>query len=266
MIGHDLQSGAAGPAEFTCGAPVPLLSAHGITLPGVLDNIDIEVGAGETIGIGGLVGSGRTSLLRALAGLEPRSRGELRIDGRSVPWPHTPRRALRAGIALVPEDRKIQGLVLGMSAMANITMTNFEQVSRFGFLSGRVMANAARAVTREFGFAENRVATAVRHLSGGNQQKILLGKWRFRQPKVLLVDEPTRGIDVRAKEEILATLRRLCEQGVGIVIVSSELEEVVAISHRVLVLAEGRVVATLDRAVAPIRVEDILNAAFNVIE
>ena len=267
MIGHDLQTDAAtGPTKVTHYSAPPLLSARGITLPGVLDDIAIEVHAGETVGIGGLVGSGRSSLLRSLAGLEPHSRGELRIEGKAVPWPHTPRRALRVGIALVPEDRKTQGLVLGMSAMANITMTNYDEVSRLGFLSTRLMAARSRDVAREIGFAENRVATSVRHLSGGNQQKILMGKWRFHQPRILLVDEPTRGIDVRAKEEILATLRRLSDQGLGVVIASSELEEVVAISHRVLVLAEGRVVTVLDHAVARIRVEDILRSAFNVSE
>ena len=265
MIGHDLQtSGSAGTSDGVRASAPPLLAARGITLPGVLNDIDIEVRAGETLGIGGLVGSGRTSLLRSLAGLEPRSRGELQIQGKPVTWPRAPRRALRLGIALVPEDRKTLGLVLGMSAMNNITMTNYREVSRLGFLSARTMVKRARAVAREFGFDENRVGTAVRHLSGGNQQKILLGKWRFHQPKILLVDEPTRGIDVRAKEEILATLRRLSEEGLGIIIVSSELEEVVAISNRVLVLSEGRTVAELDRALAPIRVEHILNSAFQV--
>lgn len=267
MIGHDLQTDAIKRTTKVANYSMPpLLSAKRITLPGVLDDIDIEVHAGETVGIGGLVGSGRSSLLRALAGLEPRSRGELQVEGKPVSWPHTPRRALKIGIALVPEDRKTQGLVLGMSAMANITMTNFDEVSRLGFLSARTMAARSREVAREFGFAENRVATSVRHLSGGNQQKILLGKWRFHQPRILLVDEPTRGIDVKAKEEILATLRRLSDQGLGIVIVSSELEEIAAISDRVLVLAEGRVVAGLDRGSTEIRVEDILNAAFGVSE
>jgi ABC-type sugar transport system ATPase subunit len=126
------------------------------------------------------------------------------------------------------------------------------------------MAAKARGVAREFGFDEKRVGTVVRNLSGGNQQKVLLGKWRYSLPRVLLVDEPTRGIDVGAKEEILTTLRKLADQGIGIVIVSSELEEVVAASDRILVLSEGHAVAELDNAGGNVRVRDILDAAFRV--
>jgi ABC-type sugar transport system ATPase subunit len=265
MIGHDLQpeGTVARRTARRPGAP-PLLSAHGINVPGALTDIDIDVHPGEIVGIGGLVGSGRTSLLRALAGLEPHSSGRLQIEGAPVRWPHTPRAALRAGIALVPEDRKAQGLVLGMNAMDNITMAKFSTVSHFGVISTRAMTEQSRVVAREFGFNESRVGAIVRNLSGGNQQKVLLGKWRHRKPRVLLVDEPTRGIDVGAKEEILATLQRLAQEGLGIVIVSSELEEVVAASDRVLVLSEGHAVAELRATDAPILVQDILNAAFRV--
>jgi len=219
---------------------------------------------GEIVGIGGLVGSGRSSLLRSLAGFEPRSSGTLAIDGAPVSWPTTPRMALDAGIALVPEDRKTQGLVLGMSAMANITMPDYGSVARFGVVSDRRMAEQARIVAREFGFDEARVGTIVRNLSGGNQQKVLLGRWRYSLPRVLLVDEPTRGIDVGAKEEILITLRKLAGQGLGIIVVSSELEEVVQMGDRILVLSEGRAVASLDAADGPVGVRDILEAAFKV--
>jgi ABC-type sugar transport system ATPase subunit len=262
MIGHDLRERQT--TRRTLAATEPLLSARSVTLPGALDDISLVVRPGEIVGIGGLVGSGRSSLLRCLAGLEPLSRGELRIGSKDVAWPRTPARALRAGIALVPEDRKTQGLVLGMTAMDNIAMTGFAKVARLGFLSDRAMRERTRSVAREFGFAETRLATIVRNLSGGNQQKVLLGKWRYHQPRVLLVDEPTRGIDVGAKEEILATLRRLADTGVGIVMVSSELEEVVEISDRVIVLSEGRLVAELGGKGAPARVRDILSAAFRV--
>ncbi|SDB58464.1 sugar ABC transporter ATP-binding protein [Bauldia litoralis] len=264
MIGHDLvEPSSRTPFAGKAGA-APLLSATGVSLPGALEGIDIEVRPGEIVGIGGLVGSGRSSLLRALSGFEPKSTGTLAIDGEAVPWPKTPRMAILAGIALVPEDRKTQGLVLGMSAMANITMPNFGGVASLGVISDRRMASSARGVARDFGFDENRVGTTVRNLSGGNQQKVLLGRWRYSLPKVLLVDEPTRGIDVGAKEEILVTLRRLAAQGLGIIVVSSELEEVVQMGDRVLVLSEGRAVARLDAAHAPIKVKDILEAAFKV--
>jgi len=265
MIGHDLQPEGT-VARVTARRPgaAPLLSARAINVPGALTDISIDVHPGEIVGIGGLVGSGRTSLLRALAGLEPHSSGQLTIEGAPVRWPHTPRAALRAGIALVPEDRKAQGLVLGMNAMDNITMAKFSTVARFGVISTRAMAEQSRVVAREFGFNESRVGAIVRNLSGGNQQKVLLGKWRHRKPRVLLVDEPTRGIDVGAKEEILATLQRLAAEGLGIVIVSSELEEVVAASDRVLVLSEGQAVAELRATDKPVLVQDILNAAFRV--
>ena len=126
------------------------------------------------------------------------------------------------------------------------------------------VASKARSVAREFGFAENRIGTIMRNLSGGNQQKVLLGKARFREPKILLVDEPTRGIDVGAKDEIMSTLRRLADAGLGIIVVSSDLEEVIAASDRIIVMSEGLSVAELDQGDAPATVQDILNAAFKV--
>ena len=201
-----------------------------------------------------------------MAGLEPHSHGEMIVQGEGVNWPLSPRDALRLGIAMVPENRKTQGLVLGMSSVDNIAMTNFRAVSRMGVLSAGAMQAAARRVAGDFGFDESRLAAPMRQLSGGNQQKILLGKWYFRAPRVLLIDEPTRGIDIGAKEEIMDTLQRLAADGLGIVIVSSELEEVVAISHRVIVLSEGRQVAGFDASERTLTVQDILAAAFRLNE
>jgi ABC-type sugar transport system ATPase subunit len=264
MIGHDVvENQRVQRAPRPAGA-APLLSARGVTVPDAIEGVDIDLNPGEIVGIGGLVGSGRTSLLRALAGLESRSTGELIIDGEPVAWPRTPREALRSGIVLVPEDRKSQGLVLGMSAMDNIALAKFGAISRFGIISNTAMLARSRAVAREFGFAEDRVGTLVRNLSGGNQQKILLGKARFRGPRILLIDEPTRGIDIGAKDEIMTTLRRLAEEGLGIIVVSSDLEEVLAASDRILVMSEGHRVAELDQTKGSLQVQDILNAAFKV--
>ncbi|MGO4836793.1 ATP-binding cassette domain-containing protein, partial [Rhizobiaceae sp. 2RAB30] len=160
--------------------------------------------------------------------------------------------------------RKTQGLVLGLSALENIALTSFGRVARLGMISHGAMRAAGESVVGKFGFQPSRLETTVRELSGGNQQKILLSKWYYRKPKVLLVDEPTRGIDVGAKEEILSTLRELADEGLSIVVVSSELEEVVAISDRVIVLSEGRLVAELDGETRPIDVNEILGAAFGV--
>jgi ABC-type sugar transport system ATPase subunit len=266
MIGRDLRTTETPrrKAPSAAGTDQTILSVRSVSIPGVLHGVDLDIRRGEIVGLGGLVGSGRTSLLRSLAGLEPRSRGEMSIEGKAVGWPQTPAQALAAGISLVPEDRKTQGLVLSMTAASNITMTDYGQVSKFGVLSARAVARRSREVARRFGFDETGLSSLVRNLSGGNQQKVLLSKWGYRQPKVLLVDEPTRGIDIGAKQEILFTLREMAEVGLGILIVSSELEEVVIACDRVLVLAEGRIVARLDHSISLVRVEDILRAVFNV--
>ena len=265
MIGREIQTESVSrPPPVLVQGRAPVLEAKGVSIPGILHDIDIVVQPGEIVGLGGLVGSGRTSLLRALAGLEPNSAGRLLINGKPITWPKTPHHALRAGIALVPEDRKLQGLVLQMTGTSNITMTNYGLVSRFGVLSASQMAKRSAEVAGKFGFDPKRLSAAVRNLSGGNQQKVLLSKWGYDPPRLLLVDEPTRGIDIGAKAEILATLRQMAESGVGVVIVSSELEEVVTTCDRILVMTSGRVVAHLDHSVAPVKVEDILHAAFEV--
>ena len=242
----------------------PVLAASGITVPGAISDVEIEVHAGEVVGIGGLVGSGRTSLLRALAGLAPKSTGQMQVDGREVPWPHTVRRALGYGIALIPEDRKTQGLVLPMSVMDNIALSDFGRIARAGFLSPRSVQRATADVGADFGLSKSRLRDLAWQLSGGNQQKLLLARWKHATPRVLLADEPTRGIDVGAKAEILRSLEAMAAEGLGIVIVSSELEEVAAVADRVLVLSEGLQVGTLDGAEEHITPAAILNLAFRV--
>jgi ABC-type sugar transport system ATPase subunit len=266
MLGHaePVWSGAPATVRQTSGDEV--LRAEGITVPKAVEGIDVRVSRGEVVGLGGLVGSGRTTVLRALAGLEPSSTGRIWIDGEERRWPRSPREALGYGIALVPEDRKDQGLVQGLSAMRNITLSDLRSVSRHGFVSRRLMRERARELAGAYGFDAARVEETTRNLSGGNQQKLLLARWAHRPPRVLLCDEPTRGIDVGAKEEILATLQRLAAGGLAVVVVSSELEEVVAISDRVTVLSEGRAVAELGAEQGGITVERILGAAFGLEE
>lgn len=264
MVGHEVEEYRRVQRNDRPAGAAPLLVAKGVTLPGVCEDISLSLQPGEILGIGGLVGSGRSSLLRALAGVEPNARGEMIIEGRQIPWPTRPRQAMRAGLALVPEDRKAQGLVLGMRAMDNIVMSNMGRVMRAGFLSEAAIANVSRRIAREFGYAEHRIGTMVRHLSGGNQQKVLLAKARFSGPKILMVDEPTRGIDIGAKDEIMATLRALADEGMGIIVVSSDLEEVIQISDRILVMSHGRLVDEIDQSRGPATVSDILNSAFGV--
>jgi ABC-type sugar transport system ATPase subunit len=241
-----------------------LLAAEDVTVPGAIEGVDLTLREGEILGVAGLVGSGRSTLLRALAGLEPKSTGRLRVRGKHVPWPRTVRHARALGIALLPEDRKGQGLVLGLTAMENVVMGDLSSVTRMGLVSPQAMHAAASRVVGDFGFSTERLRTRVRHLSGGNQQKLLLARWKHSRPLILLADEPTRGIDVGAKDEITTALEAMAEEGIGIVLVSSELAEVAAVSDQVLVLSRGSLVATLSGSNGDITVSEMLHAAFAV--
>ncbi|MHB8695515.1 MAG: sugar ABC transporter ATP-binding protein [Solirubrobacteraceae bacterium] len=241
-----------------------VLAATGVTVPGAITDVEIEVHAGEVVGVGGLVGSGRSTLLRALSGLEPHSRGRMWLDGQEVAWPRTVRRALSYGIALLPEDRKSQGLVLSMSAMDNIALSGFARSARHGFLSPGSVERATHPIGEKFGFRRDRLRDPARQLSGGNQQKLLLARWNYMTPRILLADEPTRGIDVGAKADILKALESMAERGLGLVIVSSELEEVASVADRVLVLSEGLMAGNLGRSEGRlIAASEILHLAFN---
>jgi len=187
------------------------------------------------------------------------------MDGFEVAWPRSPRDAIRLGICLVPEDRKGQGLAMRMTGAENVAMSDFKAVARFGIVSRPHLLESAERCARDYGLPSRMLRGEVRHLSGGNQQKILLARWAHRRPRVLLADEPTRGIDIGAKDEILKSLDRLARASTAVVFVSSELEEVAAISDRIDVLAGGVRVAELTSAPAvPFSVPDILHAAFQV--
>jgi ABC-type sugar transport system ATPase subunit len=225
-----------------------ILRAEGVRVPGILTRVDLSVRSGEILGIGGLVGSGRSELLRALAGLDPASSGSLWVDGKPVPWPRSPRAAQRLGIALAPEDRKLQGLVLGMPAYDNVNLTSLGAVATGSVLLRSREVARASALASRVGLQKGAIRRTTRLLSGGNQQKVVLAKWIDRDVRVLLVDEPTRGIDVGAKAEIFSLLDELATKGMGIVMVSSELEEVVENSDRMILLGGGTVVGEFDGA------------------
>jgi rhamnose transport system ATP-binding protein len=243
-----------------------LLEVRGLSVPGILHDVDLTLREGEIVGIGGLVGSGRTTLLRSLAGLEPHAAGGCVVEGRECEWPKTVRAAQARGIALVPEDRKGQGLALHMTAADNVTMSDWGALRRRGLVSPRRTASEAAIVAKKFGFDPARICEPAGNLSGGNQQKLLLARWAHSTPKILLADEPTRGIDIGAKEEIMAALEAMACDGLAVIFVSSELEEVAAISDRVVVLAEGRVAGTLDRADGEITMSMILHTVFKTEE
>ena len=240
-----------------------LLSARGLAVPGHIEAIDLEIRAGEVLGVAGLVGSGRTTLLRALAGAEPRARGELEVEGKRLRWPRTVNASRKLGIALIPEDRKEQGLVMPMSAADNVAMGNLGAAVVGGLISRRKLTAQAVAATVALGFPTKRMQERASNFSGGNQQKLLMARWRYSQPRILLADEPTRGIDVGAKAELLEALKAMADDGLAVVVVSSELEEVSAISDRIVVLARGQLVAEFERTDEPIPTLPILKAAFS---
>ncbi len=235
-----------------------LLRAEGLAQHGRLHAIDLVVGEGEILGVAGLLGAGRSRLARVLAGAERPDAGRLRVDGRDVRF-RSPADAIRHGIVLLPEDRKRQGLVLGQTVAANLALPNLARLGRWGFVDP-----AAERVLARHWIDALRVRTtgpqqSARELSGGNQQKVVLGKWLAHGPRVLVVDEPTRGIDVHARSEIYTLLARLADEGLGVVMVSSELPEVIGLSDRVLVMARGRVTAHFARGEAT--ADRILHAA-----
>jgi ribose transport system ATP-binding protein len=205
-----------------------------------LSGVDLQVRSGEIVGIAGQAGSGRTSLAETLFGRWPHT-GSVRIDGREVELP-SPRAAMDAGIALVPEDRKRAGLVLTMSVRENLAMASWRRTSRKGLRRPAREATATTRVAADLSIRAANLEVAASTLSGGNQQKIAIGKWLLNEPSVLILDEPTRGVDVGAKAEIYVLIEELARQGMAVLVISSELLEVIRLAHRVVVMAKGEVV------------------------
>jgi len=247
MIGRPFE--AYFPGHLAAAPGEELLRVEGLTSPGKFRDVTFTLRAGEIVGLAGLVGAGRTQVAEALFGLDPAARGRVLLQGQPVTI-RRPGDALALGIGLVPEDRKRHGLILPMSALANISMPILERLARLGWvMSGRERAMAQRYFDRLSVRAPS-LDTATAALSGGTQQKIVLAKWLAAQCRVLLVDEPTRGVDVGAKAEIHALIDELARQGSAILLISSDLPEVINLSTRVLALRNGRVVGEASRAEA----------------
>jgi ABC-type sugar transport system ATPase subunit len=215
----------------------------------VLDNIDLEVRAGEIVGLAGLVGSGRTEVARAIFGADPVDSGQILLDGQPVSI-KSPSEAIKRGIALAPEDRKLQALVLALAVRENVSLPNLGRLSKFGFVRRREERNLAQRYIDALSVRTPSMEQKVVNLSGGNQQKVVLAKWLALSPKVLIVDEPTRGIDIGAKAEVHSLLSQLAESGVAILMISSELMEVLRMSDRIYVMREGRIAGELDHSEA----------------
>lgn len=213
----------------------------------LVDGVSFSVRGGEILGIFGLMGAGRTELLESIFGLHPDgTTGTVTIDGISAAI-ESPEHALRLGLGLVPEDRKHQGLILGMSVEHNISLSNLDKMESAWLLSGRNEKLHAQKFVEQFAIRTPAVTQTVRSLSGGNQQKVVLSRVLSRKPKVLMLDEPTRGIDVSAKREIYKVIDRLKHDGMAVVVASSELPELLGIADRVMVMCEGRKTALYDR-------------------
>lgn len=225
----------------------------------LVKEVSFSIRRGEVLGIFGLMGAGRTELLEALFGLHPRqTRGAVQMEGTTVKI-RSPQDAIQAGIALAPEDRKAQGLILKMSVGANASLSALSACERFGLIHPKKEQNLVGNFVRRLQIKTSSLRQPIQNLSGGNQQKVVLAKWLSTQPKVLLLDEPTRGVDVNAKKEIYRLIDQFTQSGLAVVMVSSELPEVLAISDRILVLCEGRKTAELARQEAS--EESIMEAA-----
>ncbi|MEU7010075.1 sugar ABC transporter ATP-binding protein [Streptomyces sp. NPDC046332] len=229
------------PAEPPAAAPV--LQLQGLSREGEFAPVDLEVRPGEIVGLAGLVGSGRSEILETVYGARKATAGRVVVDGRAL-RPGSVRDAVRAGLGLAPEERKAQGLLMLESVTRNVSVSTLARFSRAGWIDRTGEREAARAATRELSLRPDNPDAPIRTLSGGNQQKAVLARWLLRGCRVLLLDEPTRGVDVGARAELYAVIRRLADDGLAVLLVSSEVPEVLGLADRVLVLREGRVVHT----------------------
>ena len=224
-----------------------VLSVSGMRTPAHShEEISLELRAGEIVGLAGLVGAGRTELLETLFGIAPAVSGDISVGGETVAVTG-PRVAIAHGMALVPEDRKQQGLVIEMAVADNLSLASLERDQKRGRLNFEAEKSITEEMTEKMRIKTPSSRQVVRYLSGGNQQKVVLGKWLAMKPRVLLLDEPTRGIDIGAKQEIYALMEELAEEGVAILFVSSEMEEILGMSDRALVMHEGRLSGVLSR-------------------
>jgi len=210
-------------------------------------SVSFDAGKGEILGFAGLVGAGRSELAKAIVGLDTFATGEIRLDGEAVPVGN-PRAAIRRGVYLVPEDRRGEGLVVGMCLRENITLPSLRRFAPFHLIRHEQERKTAEEQIASLKIKTPGTETLVLNLSGGNQQKVVLGKWLAMEPKVMILDEPTRGIDVGAKAEIYRLMRALAEQGTVILMISSDMEEVLHVSDRVAVMHEGDITGVLERA------------------
>jgi ribose transport system ATP-binding protein len=247
IVGREIDGGVLSWQERTLPEePVPLLEARSLRSGRRVRDVSFRLRPGEILGLAGLMGSGRTELARCLFGVDRVEGGELLLRGRPVDV-SSPRKATAAGIALIPEDRREQGLVLDHSVRDNLLLPLLGRIERGPFLSDRAGNSLARSLIQRFSVKVANPNRPVRLLSGGNQQKVVIAKWLGIEPDVLIMDEPTAGVDIGTKSEILDMIRSLADDGKGIIVISSELPELLAVCDRILVLRDGSVAQDLHR-------------------
>lgn len=226
-----------------------MLDVAGLSQRGVCRDVSFQLRGGEILGVAGLAGSGRTEIAELLFGRRRADRGTVRVEGRVVRI-RSPRHAVRHGLGLIPEDRKRHGLVLGLSVLDNATLSVLRRHARGGLIRARTLRRLVQGTVQSLQVKASSLAQQVRFLSGGNQQKVVLAKWLLHDCRIYIFDEPTRGVDVGAKREIYSLMEDLARRGAGIIMISSDLPEVLSMSDRILVVCEGRIVGELSREAA----------------
>jgi rhamnose transport system ATP-binding protein len=258
MVGRELEALKARPIVRRQD-PEPLLSVVSLGRRGSFEGVSFELHRGEVLGLAGLIGAGRTEVGLALFGIEPATTGTMLLRGKPIAV-RSPREGMNLGVAYVSEDRRQLGLILPMSIFANITLPVLRRfLNRFGLVRTGLERQSAEGFRSRLAIRAPSVDLAVAKLSGGNQQKVMLSKWLNTNPAILILDEPTRGVDVGSKAEVHAIIGELAAEGIGVIVISSDLPEVLALSDRVLVMREGRQMAILDRAEAD--QESVMTAA-----
>ena len=218
-----------------------VLVAEDVVRGEIVRGISLGVKAGEIVGLSGLVGAGRSEFARCLTGADVCDRGTVQIAGGAPFRPRRPRETIAAGLVMVPEDRKGQGLILKRPVDENLALSRFKEVGRWGFVTPKSLVKHAERWMARADIRPRNSTLQVGVLSGGNQQKVLLAKWLACRPKVLIVDEPTRGVDVGAKQAIHELIMEAADAGIGVLLISSELEELTGLAHRILVIRKGRI-------------------------
>jgi rhamnose transport system ATP-binding protein len=235
-----------------------VLKAEHLTREGAFWDISFELRRGEILGMAGLVGAGRTNIARAIFGTEPATSGRIQLDGRDVVIT-SPQQAIRLGLAYVPEDRQLHGLIPAMHITSNISLPMLREFANWGWMRDRLERKATYEAACQMEVRANNIWQLARELSGGNQQKVVLAKWLATKPRILILDEPTRGIDVGTKAAVHALMSKLASEGMAILMISSELPEILGMSDRIIVMHEGHMTAHFSRQEAT--QEKIITAA-----